>query len=414
MLQVLNVAIGVTFVFLLFSLVVSSVNELWLSFLDKRAAFLKQGLRELLQDKSDSPTLAPKGSITTDDMLQHGLIASLSRFRYTPGSGGTRGVPSYIPGKSFVLALLSLMEQRGAAGAAILDQINALPNVRLKESLLALYADAGQDLEHFKANIENWFNESMDRVGGWYKRHAQQWLLMLGLAIAIICNVDAIRIVTALATDPKLRENVAQLAIEQIANGIGGITGDASTAPASPRNGALPAGDPSRGTPPPTPPNNAGAAGAGAAGSPSSPAPAPASPTAGFRNVQTRLGELDVTGVPIGWNRATAGHLIPSLLAQAAPSAEPPAAISGPQLIGRWLGALAGWILTALAASLGAPFWFDILNRFVDLRGVGRAPEEKDPTAPKKKATDVESYLTSGDSRSKNARIGIDVFPIDT
>jgi hypothetical protein len=45
--------------------------------------------------------------------------------------------------------------------------------------------------------------------------------------------------------------------------------------------------------------------------------------------------------------------------------------------IGRLLGThLFGWIITVLATSLGAPFWFDMLNRFVNIRNAGRAPDE--------------------------------------
>jgi hypothetical protein len=36
-----------------------------------------------------------------------------------------------------------------------------------------------------------------------------------------------------------------------------------------------------------------------------------------------------------------------------------------------------GILLTALAARQGAPFWFDILKRFVNLRGTGANPDEK-------------------------------------
>ena len=35
-----------------------------------------------------------------------------------------------------------------------------------------------------------------------------------------------------------------------------------------------------------------------------------------------------------------------------------------------------GWIITALAVSLGAPFWFDTLNRFMTIRNAGRSPNE--------------------------------------
>jgi hypothetical protein len=49
--------------------------------------------------------------------------------------------------------------------------------------------------------------------------------------------------------------------------------------------------------------------------------------------------------------------------------------------IGSGLYTLGGWILTALAVSLGAPFWFDVLNNFVNLRLSGAKPA-KAPTTP--------------------------------
>jgi hypothetical protein len=42
---------------------------------------------------------------------------------------------------------------------------------------------------------------------------------------------------------------------------------------------------------------------------------------------------------------------------------------------------LIGLLLTTFAVSLGAPFWFDLLNRFVNIRSAGKAPEEK-PKSP--------------------------------
>jgi hypothetical protein len=37
---------------------------------------------------------------------------------------------------------------------------------------------------------------------------------------------------------------------------------------------------------------------------------------------------------------------------------------------------LPGWIVTILAIGLGTPFWFDFLNRFMNLRNAGRATDE--------------------------------------
>ena len=46
-----------------------------------------------------------------------------------------------------------------------------------------------------------------------------------------------------------------------------------------------------------------------------------------------------------------------------------------PRLDGQFLLTLAGWLLTASTALFGAPFWFDLLQRAMRLRGTGARPE---------------------------------------
>jgi len=41
---------------------------------------------------------------------------------------------------------------------------------------------------------------------------------------------------------------------------------------------------------------------------------------------------------------------------------------------------LIGWFITALAASLGAPFWFDAIGKLVSLKGAGKIPERSSKT----------------------------------
>jgi hypothetical protein len=48
---------------------------------------------------------------------------------------------------------------------------------------------------------------------------------------------------------------------------------------------------------------------------------------------------------------------------------------------GTWYVALVGWLLTAIAVSLGAPFWFDLLGRVAQLRVTGAVPDAS-PSAP--------------------------------
>ena len=44
----------------------------------------------------------------------------------------------------------------------------------------------------------------------------------------------------------------------------------------------------------------------------------------------------------------------------------------------------AGWVLTASTALFGAPFWFDMLQRTMQVRGTGNKPDEKSPPATRK------------------------------
>ncbi len=44
---------------------------------------------------------------------------------------------------------------------------------------------------------------------------------------------------------------------------------------------------------------------------------------------------------------------------------------------------IAGWAITAFAVSLGAPFWFDILNKFMVVRSTVKPAEKSPPEASK-------------------------------
>ncbi len=56
-----------------------------------------------------------------------------------------------------------------------------------------------------------------------------------------------------------------------------------------------------------------------------------------------------------------------------------------------WLSKILGLLLTAAAASLGAPFWFDLLNKFINVRAAGKSPDEmaKPPEAPAKRKEEI-------------------------
>jgi hypothetical protein len=275
---VLDVAIGLSFVFVLTSLLCSAVQE-WISAAGQwRARILERGIRSLLLDGAGG-----QGSGLTALLYAHPLISGLT-------VGKVR--PSYIPPRAFVRALLDIVvPPPGAVSPIAAAQASAgnLPAGRVRDLVVRLLAEAGNDVEEGRRKVEQWFNDAMDRVSGFYKRRAQLTICLIAIAICSAGNVDAIAIGNRLIKDPALRAQVVQKA----------SSGEAAS-PAETLSGLnLPVGWPDR-----------------------------------------------------GWPQGRAPQSV--------------------FLLDKTLGVL----LTALAASLGAPFWFDILGKLVDLRTSGRRPEE--------------------------------------
>jgi hypothetical protein len=185
---ILEVAIGMVFIYLLLSLIVTAASELIASFLQWRAGTLRQGVRHLLD-----PSLEQQ-------LYDHPLIKKLSK--------GKRG-PSYIPAGTFALALVDVIADldKGRPQPA-LDfggLIGNVPDPDLRRVLALLAAEAGQDGQRLKENIENWFNNSMDRVAGWYKRKMQMVNAILALGLTVAVNADSILIARGLSNDSALR-----------------------------------------------------------------------------------------------------------------------------------------------------------------------------------------------------------------
>jgi len=320
---ILDVAIGLIFVFLVVSIIITAVSELISSGLKWRAKNLEEGIRNLLQPNV-AKTTTPAHEIA-DKIYSHPLVNSLSR----PG-----GKPSYIPSRTFAISLLDALASANAAAPKAKEDlqgfINSIPNEDLKRALNALSEEAGNDLEKLKENIEIWFNNAMDRVSGWYKRRTQVVHLLLGIVFAFGLNVDTFLIAKTLANDSALRDSLVAQAQE--------LAKDK-----------------------PEPGKDA------------------------KKEIQERIKQLGGLGLAIGWSDQPVEGLRewPGWLPWTKVKSLADQDITWGDL---WAQTLrfhfVGWLLTAFAASLGAPFWFDLLNRFMNLRSVGKAPEEK-PKSPK-------------------------------
>jgi len=135
-----------------------------------------------------------------------------------------RSLPSYISARSFAEAVIDLVvPDADAAGQAsmltIKQSVGALPDSMstLKQSLQALVKNAGDDVGLFRASVEHWYDDHMDRVSGWYKRHVAKITLLAGVIIVLLLNVNALAIGRALYSDGAVRAAVSAVAARRTA-----------------------------------------------------------------------------------------------------------------------------------------------------------------------------------------------------
>jgi hypothetical protein len=385
--SVLEIALGLTLIYTMVSLVCTAANELLASVISWRAATLADGIRNLLNDTGTKGEPGPGGPRRSDPALKtqiappetvaqqlysHPLVQSLYR----------RGqVPSYIPSRTFALALMDIVLPSGQPRPSTIQGIQkaieaSSVNDGLKRALRVLTDDAANTIEtgqqlravglvdvtkletamsQVHENIEVWFNNSMDRVSGWYKRKSQALTFGIAVVVTVALNVDTINIVRRLSYDSALRQSLVAQA-EKLAE----------QPPAYlvlPRPAAAPAGD---------------------AATPQAAAPQPVQPvepaavtSEAAERLRTQSDMLASTGIPLGWRRDDT------------PTGQTDALW--------WLTKLFGLLLTAGAASLGAPFWFDILNKIITIRSAGKAPEET-PKRPKEVPRPLEPGQTTPSS----------------
>jgi hypothetical protein len=312
--QLLDVAIGLMFTYVVVSLIASAMVEALETLLRTRAKYLWQGLGELLNDPATRVPLMSDGikdrkspSLSVATLYQHPIISALFYGNYDGACRrlALRRLPTYIPRESFSTAVIDIVSRQhpsqqkpgrtkpiGLSSMEMLRRgIRAMPKssqVRLVlESMARL---AGDDVALMQRRLEAWYDTSMDSIAGWYKGHAQLMLLVVGFALAAGGNVDSWRIARDLAIDEPKRQALVDSASEFVA----GHNKD------------------------------------------------------GFPLTSKELGD---------YFGAVEGSALPSW-----------------DTVDRF--SVFGWLITAFAVSLGAPFWFDLLNKFMVVRSTVK-PKEK-------------------------------------
>ena len=181
---VLDAVVGLVFVYLLLSIICTAANEMVASLFALRARNLAMGITSLLADNRI------KG---LDELFyDHPLIKSLYH---------SKRKPSHIPDHTFALAFLDGIAPFEGHGENAISRIRAAVSAlkddsELKRLLSIFLQQAGDDFAlNYKPNIETWFNDSMSRVAGWYKRQSQVITIVLAVLLTGATNADTLLIV---------------------------------------------------------------------------------------------------------------------------------------------------------------------------------------------------------------------------
>ena len=193
----LDVVIGLIFLFFMLSIICSALQEGVAAIMNLRATTLRHGVENLL---SGSPEITEEGKELTQRVYHHSLVQALTR----PGS---KTGPSYIPSRTFVAALLNLKAATSTM-AEVRRAIDDVKNPQLREALEALEQRAGGDVVKFQRGAEEWFDDSMERVSGWYRRKVTVILTVIATILVIALNADTIRLGQNLWNDQSVRKAV--------------------------------------------------------------------------------------------------------------------------------------------------------------------------------------------------------------
>ena len=350
---ILDIIIALSFTYFILSMMVSSINEAISNNRNYRGNLLRNTLFNLFYEKGSTtnakqPASRPKtaktakGEIKTEPETENAWKDCLNEILDSPFIDAVRKkaneFPSYIPPENFTLATLDFLKEQVKDKDGKYDENNLLQELKkklenneiplikgkFKTKLLTLIDKSQNDLECFKTEIESFYNKATEQLGNWYKRKVKLILFGYGVLLAIVFNVDTFHVGKVLWQKPA----EATAFVEQIEN-----------YKAKKKDPTLTQAD--------------------------STLQQIANKT--INDINENYGTLKP--LPIGWNSKEAAPFLRVLGIKN--KAEKAAHRFQTTARDAWFNIFSkfwGWLVTAAAVSLGAPFWYDVFNKVLNIR----------------------------------------------
>lgn len=394
--NILLILISLVFIYAVLSILVSILTE-WLNhYCKERGIFLKDSIYKLLKD----PLNKDYGYL----FYNHVTIAGLKSARDKN--------PHYVSSRMFAEVLIDIIAQQvvhnrkvkvttsedgdkqykmehAEIPPGVMERfqlaINDMNTSQFTDLMQSFLDKSENDYTKLKAHIEQWFNDYMDRVSGWYKTKQRKKFLVIGFIVAISLNVDSLHLLKVLSLDDNLKNRLVESA-EQTADNLAKdstIRGDLNflirSTYIAKANETTPYSQIDS--------NHIAQIHNMIIQLDSSSIIKDSLAKKELNQLDSALNLVAELNVPIGWSKTVA----PLSWFQCKKGKENKLAVLHPTKtpglltylfnrnndcsLGNILKYLLGIIISGVSLSFGAPFWFDLLAKFVNIRRSGKVPE---------------------------------------
>jgi hypothetical protein len=193
---IVEVAIGLSLIYVGLSLLASWINETIATVLNLRGKGLADGIEQMV------------GAAMKEELFKNPIIAS--------SKTQPNRMPSYISASQFANALLDEIggvNVTATSATQVFQSVqNAVADSPLRQVLAPIVASSVGSYAAVVDGIEGWFNDTMNRVSGAYRRGATIWIFFIAVALAVGLDADSIKLVKVLELNSATRAALVTVA----------------------------------------------------------------------------------------------------------------------------------------------------------------------------------------------------------